>query len=577
VQEPLGALLALKWLRVVLVAVAVAFAADIATDAIWGNADLNAATFIVVFVLALGLGVFRQRVRRTPSPTAASRLRRFSAAEPRTGPVSHVITWLTRVVVGVAAAGSLVLLVLAFGDFRRELVIGAIVLVVPLAIYLVVRAVRSRMRQSRWSRGALGLLAAAVVALAFVVSASGYRAWVWSTCLERVGPEGDLHGCVLRGEDLQSVDLSGADLTAADLSGADLSNADLSAADLGSAELSRANLSDANLQSAILEDAVLTGADLLRADLRGADLSGADLSDADLQEARLGHAVVSEASFVGASLAFANLTSVNGSGADFARANLRRANLAFANLRGVNGSGADFARASLLRADLAGANLAGASLAGVNAAEADFIGARLRGVALEGATLEGATGLTDASLSSALNVDPADLARALWEKRLFLEPPNEIAATLGAACRGTRVPRAGSSRSKGTVLSVLSDNGRSRLENIRWGLQPVATRFAELVACVGPTESITIQICGGYVLTSTNTPASPIRRYQERRQVRLVRARTAALVAEQTFEGPYPDSCPFSAPSDVTTEGRPLAPSAVSRGIATMVAASPAR
>jgi len=132
-----------------------------------------------------------------------------------------VFTWLSRVVVVVAAVGSVVLLAHAFGDFRREWVSGAMVLVVPLAIYLVVRAVRSRMRQSRWSRRALGLLAAAVVALAFVASASGYRAWVWSTCLERVGPEGDLHGCDLSGEDLQSTDLSGADLTAADLSGAD--------------------------------------------------------------------------------------------------------------------------------------------------------------------------------------------------------------------------------------------------------------------------------------------------------------------------------------------------------------------
>ena len=356
-----------------------------------------------------------------------------------------------------------------------------------------------------------------------------------------------------------------------------MSNADLSAANLGSAELSGADLSSADLENADLEGSALRATDLSNADLKGADLSGADVSDADLQRAKLGGAVVSEASFVGASLAFANLAGVNGSGADFARANLRNASLALANLRGINGSGADFARASLLRADLAGANLAGANLTGVNAAEADFIDATLRGGALGEATLVGATGLTDASLSSALNVDPGDLARALWEKRLFLEPPNEIAATLGAACHGRRVPRAGTSPSSGTVLVVLRSDGRSRIQNIGWRLQPAATRFAELVACVAPTETNTIQICGGYVLTGTNTPASPIRRYQERRHVRLVRARTAALVAEQTFEGPYPGPCPFLTSSDVTTEGRPLAPSVVSRGIASMVAANPVR
>jgi hypothetical protein len=89
---------------------------------------------------------------------------------------------------------------------------------------------------------------------------------------------------------------------------------------------------------------------------------------------------------------------------------------------------------------------------------------------------------------------------------------------------------------------------------------------------VSPTETVTIQTCGGYVLTNTNTPASPITRYQERRRVRLVSARTGAVLAERTFDGPYPNSCPAFAPESQTTEGEPLQLGTVQRGIAAMVA-----
>jgi hypothetical protein len=97
------------------------------------------------------------------------------------------------------------------------------------------------------------------------------------------------------------------------------------------------------------------------------------------------------------------------------------------------------------------------------------------------------------------------------------------------------------------------------------------------VACVGPTESVIVDVCDGYVVTGTDTPASDIRRYREQRRVRLVDPRTGEIVAEQSLEGPAPGPCPDTAPSSLTSKGRPLTADAVLRGIARLVAARPVR
>jgi hypothetical protein len=217
------------------------------------------------------------------------------------------------------------------------------------------------------------------------------------------------------------------------------------------------------------------------------------------------------------------------------------------------------------------------NLRGADLTKADFTGSTLRNVGLDRSTRLDAVGLTDVRLSSAFNVAPPNLARVLSEKGLFLEPRAQIAGALGAACRGKRVPGAGTSRSNGAFLMVFGNDGRSRLASVGWRNEPPALRFADAAVCVSPTETITIQTCGGYVLTNTNTPAAPITRYQERRRVRLVNARTGAVLAEQTFEGPYPNSCPSYAPESQTTEGEPLALGVVRRGIASIVAASSLR
>lgn len=461
-----------------------------------------------------------------------------------------MIKWLVGIVLAALTAGSLVFLVLAFSDHERRLVVPALGLALLVVAVLAVNAVR------RTSKGSLALLVAAAAMMAAVGSVSGYRAWVWSTCSERIGPNGDLHGCDLTDENLVAADLASADLSDTNLAGADLSKAVLARADLRGADLADANLSGIDGARANFTGARLDGARMAGADLEAADLSRINGTRADFSKANLRDAILVGANLTRARLSDARLTS---------------SNLTRANLSGANGSNAYFDYTKLVSARLTGVNLGN-----VDVTNADFTSATLRNVRLDGAKVDGAIGLTDARLSSALNVKPLDLARVLSRKGLFLEPQPVITTRLGAACRGRPVEGAGSSRSNGTVLLILRDQGRA-MTDVRWNLQPTAVRFAEFVACLGPRETSRVDTCGPYVFTGTSTRAPNITRLQARQHVRLVNAKTARVVAQRTVEGSPPESCPFFSSSDVTSIGGRMPYGLMLGQIASMVPRRPGR
>ncbi|MGH2739319.1 MAG: pentapeptide repeat-containing protein, partial [Actinomycetota bacterium] len=327
-------------------------------------------------------------------------------------------------------------------------------------------------------------------------------------CGSRIGPGADLAGC----------DLSDLDLSNLDLSGTNLEDASLAGSDLSGSNLSDANLMGTNLEGAEVAGASLQGATLARANLGGLDLDGFDLEGLDLQQAVL-----------------------------------RRASLVGASLREANLAGAD-----LSEADLTDATLTNAELSGVI----------LRNTILDGAILIGVTGLTDADLASGLGVDEAGLAQVLSEKVIRLEFRDQILTALGEACRGGGVDGAAPYEVGGGfhALVVVGDGGEpsqftDSVARSTW--EPMATRFAQLVVCVGEQERETIEVCPYSI---NGAPAAPITRYQMHRSVRAVSAATAATVAEQTLDGSFPATCPFSAPVGQTTiEGSEIGFRAVRR------------
>jgi uncharacterized protein YjbI with pentapeptide repeats len=467
-----------------------------------------------------------------------------------------IAKWSIRAGVIVATAGALVLLFLSFADSRRWLVIGAVALVIPAVVYLVASATRMK----RWSLGSLAFLIAALVIGVTVASVGGYRAFVWTTCMERVGPGADLRGCNLSGRTLQNADLSNADLSKADLHDADLSDADMSGAKLG---------------DTVLERATLTGANLDRADLSAANLSGASLSGASLRGATGSNAYLSFTTLTNADLTNADLTN-----ADLTNADLTSANLEGAKAGGANPSSAKAADTDFSYANLTGTDLTGASLLQANLTEADFTGAKLHSVDLEGATLVGAVGLSDAILSDGLSVSRRSLARELSNKGLFLDTKAQITASVGAACRGRSVPGAGTSRSSGTFVVVMNGNGRYRAKGLAVGLQPTGIRFVELVVCVGPVTDSTVETCP-YTVRSTGSTVYK-KRYLQKRLVRLVRPRNGRVIAEQTVQSGTPAACPAHTQESDPGAGGYLAPigttlydGSVRRTIASMIAAHP--
>lgn len=336
-------------------------------------------------------------------------------------------------------------------------------------------------------RGTFARVAGAGLAagLVLVVSASTVMALV--SCGQRLEPGGDLAGC-----DLTDAELAGLTLTGADLTGADLSDV---------------NLRQTNLDGADLRDADLTGATLEGTSMRRTSLEGADLTGVDL------------------------------TGARFAPTSLAGATLDGANLQGMN----------LESVSLNGASATGANLTSANLSGADLSATALNGATLAGATFVGATGLADDVLARSLGVTVEALGGALTRQEVRLEPRPDILAGLSAACAGRGV--AGTAPyPQGDLhpMVILDERGQVGVDTDQaagLGWEPMAVRFAQLVACVSEEESIQVEHCP-YTIEGGGGAAS-ITRVRHQRDVRVIEASTGKSVFEQTLEGSTPPVCPL--------------------------------
>lgn len=336
------------------------------------------------------------------------------------------------------------------------------------------------------ARGAFARPAGVGIAagLAIVVTATTVMALI--SCGQRLEPRADLAGC----------DLTDAEIAGLDLNSANLSDADLSGANLAGTNLASANLTGANLAGARFDETVLINA----------DLQGADLSDTDLT-----------------------------------RTLLPPASLEGAVLDGTNLQGIDLASVTL-----AGASARGATLRNANLSSADLSGVALEGASLDGATLIDTKGLGDDVLAQALGVGPDDLARTLAEQEIRLEDRQEILTALEAACAGRGV--------SGTTpypqgafhpMAILNERGQSGMETDRAaerGWEPMAVRFAQLVACLGDEEETQIESCP----YSGEGKFATITRVQNHREFKVVEASTGRTVLQRELEGTMPKPCPFT-------------------------------
>ena len=171
------------------------------------------------------------------------------------------------------------------------------------------------------------------------------------------------------GASLKGMDLSWADLSQMDLRGADLSGAVLTGAKLDGARLDEGNLSDVFAADASFKGRAWRGFPGDRAFFQRADFSGANLARAKMRRAEFllvngRGAVFREGDFTGARFIDSDLE-----GAD-----LRGAVLEEANLRGVNLSGCDLSASRLVNADMRKTKTLGAAFDGVDARGALFYG-----------------------------------------------------------------------------------------------------------------------------------------------------------------------------------------------------------
>ncbi|MGH2686610.1 MAG: hypothetical protein ACRDJP_14190, partial [Actinomycetota bacterium] len=168
----------------------------------------------------------------------------------------------------------------------------------------------------------------------------------------------------------------------------------------------------------------------------------------------------------------------------------------------------------------------------------------LDGVNLSAATLVGARGLDDERLAEALGIDAESLAGTLIEEDVRLEDRPDVLDALGPACGGRGV--AGTSAYPAGdfhPMVILSTSGQVGLDTDRaldLGWEPMAVRFAQLVACVGDQDPVEIEICpyGGGGLFGTIT------RVRHERDVKVVEAATGRTVFQRSYEGTLPDPCP---------------------------------
>jgi uncharacterized protein YjbI with pentapeptide repeats len=335
-------------------------------------------------------------------------------------------------------------------------------------------------------RGKVGRLTGTGAASGLILVVSASTVIALTSCGQRLEPGADLSGCDLTDLQLAGLDLSGSDLTQTNLSGVDLRRTDLN-----------------------------------RADLSGADLRGATVDGASLRETKLD----------GADLRNLDLT----------RAIFHPVSLAGAALDGANLSDAELVSVSLVDASAVGANLTGANLSG-----ADLTGATLEGATLDIATLVGTTGLDDGLLAQTLGVTAETLGGTLSELDIRLEPREDVLAALGSACAGGGVSGAAAYPQGDfhpmVILDERGEVGSDTDQAIGLGWEPMAVRFAQLVACVSEEEDVQIEHCP-YTLQSGG--AANITRVRHHRSARVVEAATGRPVLDETFEGSNPVSCPL--------------------------------
>jgi hypothetical protein len=264
----------------------------------------------------------------------------------------------------------------------------------------------------------------------------------------------------------------------------------------------------------------LSNASLRHAKLYRVDGSGAKLADADLAYARLDNAILSDA--------------------DLSSANLERAN---------------FTNANLSRADLRGATLRWSNFTGAQLAEA-----RLDGAVLDNTTLVNATGLpSDEEWAAILGIPLDQLGIALSRKNVWLEDTS----VLRIVCEGKGVAEATPYQPEKPLhpVAISGKNFGTSLGDDADIIRPTAVRFAELVACVGPSVEITVQVC-------KYTLGARVKRVAWERQVTIRAAQTGEVIASRAFQGSPPESCPSSTVMGETLHGGLVPASEVAAWIA---------
>jgi len=296
---------------------------------------------------------------------------------------------------------------------------------------------------------------------------------------------------------------------------------DLSGCDLTNAELAGLNLTRANL----------TGADLSDLNLRGTNLNGADLGDADLTGVTLAGTSMRDTNLEGA-----DLTGVDLTGARFSPASLAGATLDGANLQGL----------ALGSVSLNGASATGANLRDTDLSSTDLSDAVLDGASLDGATLIGATGLADDVLARSLGVTVEALGGTLTQQAVRLEPRSDILAGLSAACAGRGVagtaPYPQGDLHPMVILDERGGVGVDTDQAVALGWEPMAVRFAQIVACVSEEEDVQVEHCP-YTLESGGVASITRVRYQ--RDIRVIEASSGRAVFDKTLEGSNPQECPL--------------------------------
>lgn len=190
-----------------------------------------------------------------------------------------------------------------------------------------------------------------------------------------------------------------------DFSRQDLSGLDLSGADLAGTIFRNAILPGTRMGKCNLQGADFTRANLRRAELGESDLSEAVLTSADLDEANLSRARLVGTRLDGASLTHAVLRGSDLTGASAERASFHQADLVAAILKGVRCAGADFSLTHIGNARFDEADMTNASVEGAKGA----------GISLRNATLTKLHAGKGADFSQG-NFSGANAVASTWEE-----------------------------------------------------------------------------------------------------------------------------------------------------------------